>query len=362
MHGLLNQLVRLKMALTSVLLGLVGVGLVVLEEQAQTWSWGWAQAIPFGELGGIIIGIAVLSIWVERILRTEQQQADEARLRALLVEHAPLMRDAVLQAFAANQPDLQRVATPDTLDRIITNSLALRLDDEEFAQEIYTDIRQQAVEGTERWHDASVDIVLSPRKTAKGKPVAFDVSVRWEYTTTLAHKQRRFICTSDRAEYAEQAGGNSDTSMWFLRPGDGYTASDKKAFELLKFTVNGRDRPIRRSTRSSSQTYTVPLATVKTEGSDEISTVSYTFRTLTPQNGNLLFFDIEQPTRDLKISLDYTATDISRVSAIDLIPSVRPTRIEHSPDGVQPRLLRVEVDGWTFPRSGVAFVWTLGNE
>ena len=38
------------------------------------------------------------------------------------------MRDAVLEAFAANHDDLARIATPHMLDHVITNSLALRLD------------------------------------------------------------------------------------------------------------------------------------------------------------------------------------------------------------------------------------------
>lgn len=44
------------------------------------------------------------------------------------------------------------MATPDMLDQLISNSLALRLDDPQFAGEVYRDIRDQAVLAQERWH------------------------------------------------------------------------------------------------------------------------------------------------------------------------------------------------------------------
>ena len=91
-------------------------------------------------------------------------------------------------------------------------------------------------------------------------------------------------------------------------------------------------------------------------------TISYTYRTVTTQAGHLLFFDIEQPTRNLRVEFDYSRCAISNVSALDLIPSVRPTRIERTPAPLPPGTVRFDGDGWVFPRSGIAFVWTLEGE
>jgi hypothetical protein len=41
---------------------------------------------------------------------------------------------------------------------------------------------------------------------------------------------------------------------------------------------------------------------------------------------------------------------------------VRPTRIEKTPAQLPDGVIRVDIDGWVFPRSGVAFVWTSGSE
>lgn len=129
------------------------------------------------------------------------------RLRETLKEEAPVMRDAVIEGFAVKPEDLKRVATPELLDDLATNAMALRLGDEQFAREIYADVRDQAIRAPERWHDVDVSIRLSTavERSTSGTPL-FDVTVQWQYTTTLRHGLRKFACVSDRDEYA---GGSS---------------------------------------------------------------------------------------------------------------------------------------------------------
>ena len=101
---------------------------------------------------------------------------------------------------------------------------------------------------------------------------------------------------------------------------------------------------------------------MKQTAAGEPVTIAYTYRTLTTQAGHLVFFDIEQPTRNLRVDFDYSNCGIASVSALDLVPSIRPTRIERTPKSLPHEAIRVHLDGWIFPRSGIAFVWTLTNE
>jgi len=360
MHNVLDRLYRTKMILSCLLLVIGGIGLLVVSRAIDQHAGpAWLRALPVGELGGILVGAGVLSVWLDHFFQREQQEIDEFRLRRLLHEQAPAMRDAVLEAFAANNEDLERVATPETLDRIITNSLALRLHDPQFAAEIYTDIRDQAVGPSERWHDASLSIDLSP--TEKADDTYFAVTVRWEYTTIPIHPQRRFVSLSDREEYAELASERGATSAWYLKPGGGIDASSPRAFELLRFAVDGEERHIRRAQRKNGQIYTASVGDEHIRAGKPV-TVTYTYRTVTRQDGHLLFFDIEQPTRDLHVDFDYSDCGITSISALDLVPSVRRTRIERTPKSLHQSSVRVDLDGWVFPRSGVAFVWTLQRE
>lgn len=373
MHDVLNRFYRTKMVLSCLILAASGILLMVAGNLVDdSASWHWLRYLPLTELGGILIGAGLLGVWLDHFLSRERDEIDELRLKRLLHDQAPAMRDAVLEAFAANHQDLARVATPETLDQIISNSLALRLDDAQFAAEIYTDIRDQAIGASERWHDASLSIDLQPlamaRGTAKGGASSsststndFSVTVRWEYTVVPKHPQRRFVCLSDPTEYAELAAERGATSAWFMQPGNGLDASSPEAYELLRFSVNGQDQAIRRSARKTSQTYTAHVGQDLVDAAQPI-TISYTYRLVMASSGHLLFFDIEQPTRDLRIDFDYAGCGISSVSTLDLIPSVRPTRIERPTIEAPGDTIRVDLDGWIFPRSGIAFVWSLETE
>lgn len=129
----------------------------------------------------------------------------------------------------------------------------------------------------------------------------------------------------------------------------------------MRFSVNGQDRPIRRASRKQGQLYTASIGGEIVAAGQPV-TISYTYRTVTAKAAHLLFFDIEQPTRNLKVELDYGGCGIANVSTLDLVPTVRPTRIERTPEQVPEESVRVDIDGWVFPRSGVAFVWTLEGE
>ena len=154
-------------------------------------------------LGSILIGAGILGVWLDFLFRREQEALSDQRLRQILHDHAPAMRDAVLHAFAANHEDLVRVANPSMLDQIINNSLALRLNDKQFADEIWHDVKTQAIDAPERRHNAQLNINLTPHPDKKEY---FVVTVRWEYTTIPAHNVRRFVCLSDKQEYAALSG------------------------------------------------------------------------------------------------------------------------------------------------------------
>lgn len=370
MHDVFSRLYHTKMILSCLVLAAAGIILLVVA-RALVDSEGWVSLVPFGELGGILIGAGLLGVLLDAYLRREQEEIDELRLRQIMREQAPAMRDAVLEAFAANHEDLKRVATPELLDNLIANSLAMRLGDEQFAGEIYADIRDQAIRAAERWHDASLSIELSPLPAGKGSALPrtpksssedlFVVTVRWEYTTVPKHPQRRFVSLADLDEYNELALTRGDTSAWYRKPGSGPDAADPAGFELLRFSVDGEERAIRRSARKTAQTYTASIGAEHLDAGKPV-TIAYTYRLVMAQSGHMLFFDIEQPTRDLRVDFDYSNCGIASVSTLDLVPSVRPTRIERTPTSVPGSVVRADLDGWIFPRSGIAFVWTLDSE
>jgi hypothetical protein len=285
------------------------------------------------------------------------------RLRQVLGEQAPAMRDAVIDGFAFQPDDLTRVASPETLDRIARNSLAIQLGDRALAEEVYADIRQQVIGAKERWHGLDVSVSLSPwgQGPVAGSGAMFVATVRCEYQVVPGSPVMRFACVSDLAEYRELSRDPSVTAVWYFEPVSGLDGAAAHAFELAQFTVDGRTRPIRRTARAGTQIYTVSLGKQAGSSSRAVK-VSYTYRTLVQQNGHLLYVDITKPTKGLRVELWYGDCGIKYVNVLDMIASSTQARVARTPDTVPTPSVAVGFDGWVFPRSGVAFVWVLEDE
>lgn len=161
-------------------------------------------------------------------------------------------------------------------------------------------------------------------RSSETAPSRLVITVRHEYTTVPSSHLRRFVSVSDLDEYRELAQDPASTFAWYYRPGNGIDAGAKEAFELVQFTVDGQERPIRRAARKGVQTYSVNLD-IPTDERAQQRTISYTYRLIPAAHNRLLHFDVEQPTRGIDIELDYSDsdTDIAYVNMIDFIASSR---------------------------------------
>lgn len=280
----------------------------------------------------------------------------------MLKELTPDFTDAVLQGLAVKPDDLKRVASPELLDDIATNAMGLRLGDEQFARELYADIRDQAIRAPERWYDVEVNIRLSSalERSTVGAPL-FDVTVEWEYTTVPSHAVRRFACVSDRDEFNELVTEVPATSTWFMRSRPGMDASSRECYELLSFTVDGVSQNIRRSPRKTGQTYSVTIGDDIVTGGRPVR-IRHVYRAVTSQAGHRLFVELPQPSRGLSLRLDYSDTDISHLSVTDLLSSTHHAQISRLPENVPGKVVAIDVPGWLLPKAGLTFVWTLSAE
>jgi hypothetical protein len=358
MRDPLQRIHNFKLALIAVSVSFVGFVLMVLAR----WLDGQPLLadlafLPWGEVGGTLFTAGILSIGIDYLLSKDDDERAEERMRRILATQAPAMKAAVIDGFAFDAEDLAGVATPDMLDRIVRNSLALRLNDAEFAREIYDDVRDQAITATERWHDVKISIRLSmDRNTSEAHVPGYVATIRWEYTVVPKHAVRRFAVVSDRAEYRDLMADPEATSTWFMRKDSGIDAGSTEAFEIVQFTVDGEHRAIRRSARKQGQIYSASIGKDAVDAGVPI-TVSYTQRVKLFKHGHLLHLDMEQPTRNVDIDLDYSDTDIDYINVLDFFVSSHKTRVEHMPPNVPERSISVSHDGWVFQRSGVAFVW-----
>lgn len=359
-----HRLRKLKAALLAVSLTLAGILLMMLNgwiEHLKLGDWEWLHSIPLGELGGTLFGAGLLSTLFEYSFRKEQEEATVEQFRQIIHEQAPAMRDAVIEGFAIHPEDLKRVSNPDLLDDIAANVMSLRLGDEQFAREIYADIRDQAVRAAERWYDVEVRVRLSSilERSTEGTPL-FDVTVEWEYTTVPSGSVRRFACVSDREEYRELLLDIPATSPWLMQNRPGVDAASRESYELLELTVDGRPQAIRRNTRKTGQTYSVQLDAAACSGKSV--RIRQVFRVVTPKWGHRLYFELPQPCRRLSLSIDYTNTDIAHLTISDTVATSRAAQITRSPAAVAGKVVSMDMPGWLLPKSGFSATWTLNAE
>lgn len=358
---LLRRIYRLKVTIVALASLAVGISLLVLSRFVQLEGAEWLRLLPLSELGGTLTAAGLFGIVWDYIDNKDKDAREDERIRRLLKESAPAFRDAVVRGFSVNAEDLIRVATPELLDGIATNVLGLRLKDKDFAGEVYADIRDQAIRAPERWYDVTVRIKISRPPQDASLPSAYEVVVQWEYTTVPAYEVHRFACVSDRDEFQELVRDTPYTSTWFVTSRPGFDARRRESFELLQYSVDGEPKTIRRSERKSGQTYSVSIGASPDRTGKPVR-VSYLYRTITPDFGHLLHVDVDQPTRGFSVELDYSDTDIAEVSVLDLVASRSAARVERLPADLPGKSLSVRLDGWIFPRTGFAFVWTLNRE
>ena len=187
----------------------------------------------------------------------------------------------------------------------------------------------------------------------------FVATVRTSYRTVPGNTTLRFACVSDMTEYRELIADPA-TEVWYFQPVAELDGASPAVFELAQFTVNGHDRPIRRTKRRGSQVYTVALGAAASTGEEVV--LSYTYRALVQRAGHLLYLEIPRPTNGIKVSLWYADSGIRYVSALDFIASSRAARVLRAPKTAPTPSVDIAFDGWVFAKSGVAFVWVLEEE
>lgn len=363
MNHLLDQLYKTKLRLAGLVVAVAGTGLLFLSHSVATtptlsWLIGW----PTSELGTTLLSAGVIAVIFEYYARKEADERATEHFRRAIRQEAPAIRDVVLDSFAFSPETLENIASDDTLDRIATNAIGLRLGDPELARDAYADLRDQVIRSPEQWRDVDISVTLSPwvAGPATGHGSMFVATIRWEYRVRPVRSTMRFACVSEQAEYRDLLRDPTMAGQWYFGKTSPVDPTSTEAFELVQFSVNGKERSIRRTERTGSQMYTVALGKAATSGDEAI--ISYTYRVLLQRHGHLLFLDFPRPTKGVHVRLDYSQVDIRQVNIVDYFASPDSSRLERSTDSTAARTIDVRFDGQIFPRAGVAFVWVLQDE
>ena len=362
---LYRRLLKTKAALLAVSFTLIGILLIMLNAWLATLSlddWSWLHHLPLDEVGGPLLGAGLVSTILDYSYRRDQEDVAIQRTQQAIVDLSPAKLWSVLcEGLARHPSELSRLTTPERLDDAAAAIMAQRLGDEQFAREIYADIRDQAIRAAERWYDVEARVRLSTavKRSTAGTPL-FDVTVEWEYTTVPSGSERCFACVSDRAAYNALRGDIPATSTWFMAPRPGMDARSQESYELLELTVDGRPQPIRRTVQATGQTYRVQLDDAAQSGRPV--RIRQIFRTSTPAWGHRLFFELPQPARNMSLAVDYTNTSIADIRVSDTVATFQPSQLVRTPKAAVGKVVSLNARGWLLPKTGFAVTWTLEAE
>jgi hypothetical protein len=262
MRDSLQRLYETKLAFLATVFTFVGIALLVAAHLASDFAvLHWLTHLPTSDLGSALFTTGLVVIAFEYLDGKDSEERATIRLRRVLDEQAPAMRDAVIDGFAFDAEDLKRVSSPEVLDQVTRNSLAIQLGDQEFAGEVYDDFKSQVIPAGERWHDLRVTVDLSHWERGNRQAITplFVATIQWEYSGIPATALRRFACVSDRQEYRDLLQEPASSSVWRFTPVNGLTADSPEAFELVQFSVDGVERPLRRTARDGSQLYSTNI-------------------------------------------------------------------------------------------------------
>lgn len=352
----LQRLYKTKIALVSFVTTVVGATIMV----AAGWpSW---QAIA-SLLGGAVFTVGLVLNGFQYVGNEDAEQLAVERTNTAVAAAAPAFVASVIDAMANTPEEILRVAAPEVLDRVIENCLARQLNDRALAADIYRDLKAQALRSDERQYDVRVAVSLTPWEhgPASGDGSMFAATIRWEYRVTPSSNLMRFACVSNLDEHRELLQDATYTLAWYFQEIGQYDGASRDVFELLQCSVDGKERPIRRSTRRGGQFYTVVLADPHDSESQEV-VISYTYRVLVQRNSHLLYLRVAQPSKGLSVQLGYGGCSIRHVNVLEYITSARTPRIVEIPPSDPAPSVEVGFDGWVLPKGGVAFVWVLDDE
>ncbi len=366
MDGPLQRLYKTKLAFLAYVLAVVGLALLVFAHLAKTnQSSGWrlVSLFPVGDIGSALFTTGLVGVALQYLDAKDADQRANDRLRKILKEEAPAIRDAVVDGFAFSPESVTSVASPETLDKVIGNCLALQLGDPEMAQDLYRDLKQEAQAPTDRRYDSRVSVTLS-RSThgpAAGKGALFEATIRREYQGFVTGSVLRFACVADAAEYESLLHDPGTADVWHFLPTADITAESPEAFEVLEVSIEGRPCELRRAARRGTQTYTARTHDGQPFPDGQLH-VSYTFRVLVQQHSHLLYLDVARPTRGFRVDLWYGDCGISYMNALEFLAGPQATRISRMPGTDGQGNVSISYDGWVFPKSGIAFCWVLERE
>jgi hypothetical protein len=226
-------------------------------------------------------------------------------------------------------------------------------------------VQNKAILPSRHHHDVEYDMTITtiPEEDPLSQ-LFYAVHIDVRYESIIESKQFRFVLANSNNVY--NAFRNDPTAVWkWLQvvPPD-LAAHADKVMRVTNCQVDGilLNELSSQGVPGCIQQFAVPQNF--RDGCRHLHHFKLTV--MVRRNGHLMTMNLDYPTHNMRMTVDYSHTDIVYMNVVDSLTSVATPEIRYAPDDTMPASAhRVTVqlrDDWVLPKSTVAFVWRLRHE
>jgi len=312
----------------------------------ETSSYPVVGKLPFNALGEEILKMLFLVFLFEVYLRRESE----------LAIHSLLFSKKVVTEML----DLRQVR------EVMSACFARIVPDEKFAVDMVRIVQNKAVLPSRHHHDVEYDVTITPLTGATDplRSMFFAVHLIVRYESTVDTRQLRFILAHSNHVYNDFRDDPTAVWKWLQVVPEDLADYADKVMRVRSCRIDGlslEEFPAQ-GVPGCVQQFAVP---------DEFRNGQrhrhhFELTVMVRRNGHLMTINLDYPTRNMRITVDYAQTDIAYLNVVDSLTSARAPEIRYAPDDSTPGTShRVTVqlrDDWILPKSTAAFVWRLRSE
>lgn len=323
----------------------------------------WLRVIPWDSLATTSLGLAVISLVFEWIVRNETKQEFDEALTLHFKNQAKELNYQIPKAMLTTREIMRDVLTTDVIDNAILTSLEIRLEDNQFAQEAYDSFLSHLLNHEERRSNYRCNIYMTNAQSGE-IPAAkafkyYEGYIDISYETILLKDTFRFTCVTSMEDYEELLKDPSWELRWLAERTKDY--SHEVAFKVEDVSVNGLKLHIRKESAQGRQVIIADHLSLQALQEKQVM-IHYRFTVKIKKRGHLLMIEVPCPTHNVAVELDYGDTDIGFVNVLDFFATRHKPTVRYIPTRQNCQKIGVEVHDWVFPKGGVVFVWVLRAE
>ena len=348
MSDLPQRLYQTKLTLLAVLFVVAGIGLLVLAHDSHA---SLLRLLPVSDIGSGLFTTGLIGVALQYLDARDADERASERLRRVLTDTAPQIRDSVIDAFAFSPEALTAVTSPEVIDHVIQNCLAEQLSDPQLADELRHRLLTSAMTLGDRRSDTRLSVSLGKGPSRE----LLRVTVRRSYRFIPPPiGSLRFASVASRDEYDTLLRDPESAEVWRMRIQDGLDAGDEAAFALTSVELDGETLPFKRSTRKGAQVFSTRLP--QTDDPSAVRHLAYSFDLLVPRTKHCLFFDFARPTLGLEVELDYDDS-LHELRLLDCLGQQTDLRHGHHQGDTGDGELTLATEQWVVPAASVIAIW-----